>query len=326
MSVELTRIYSTAVIHPGEAVGVEILVLQELSEGLDNAADALQLEYVDFPDVRTESVSDLRKLLSILWHDESEELAAFLDQLVFTRQIPLEESPIERWSLAELWTRSYSVAGGAITGMGIAHITGYNGVVLVISGVFGTLLIRPLSAISQGIAEGLRPAVRDATEQYARRWLAREEASPPVPPRRTATRIEAPESRERSLEAKARVAAARQAEIELSAAPVLWHLPQSFEEMAPWLERLESRPDGESAVDEANRHLTALPAVREDATGLAPGASFDTPGIHDALMGLMRLVDRIESELPDQPSAYLLSSIRDKIETLETILRRWTNR
>jgi len=262
MSVDMTRIYSTAVIDGEGGFAAEVLVLQDFVEGLEAAGDALGLEFVRVTPDQGQSVADLRRLVSSLWpasgreHDLGQ-IDSFLDTLVFTRQIPLEESPIERWSLAELWTRSVSTASGAATGIGIAHTAGHSGYVLVLCGVFGTLLMRPLTAISQGIAEGLQPPVREATERYARRWL-RSEAEEPSRRRASTTEPPAPAHRE------TREHSAREEEILRAAFGTIRSVQEDFKNLAPYLERLEPEADGEPAASTAARHLENLPTIRFD--------------------------------------------------------------
>ena len=193
-SADVTRAISAAIFASEGNVGVEVLVLRTLDRGLADAADALGLEIVDRSEELTPS--ELRPLVSRLFDEDEDEIGGFLDQIVYTRQIPIEQSPIENWSLTELWTRLQGLVGGA----GFAYMAGASPLVLVIAGAFGTLLMRPLTAVSKGVAAGLEEPVRDATEGFAREWLGRHsEPKPTAEPTHPPTTSERPRAPRREL-------------------------------------------------------------------------------------------------------------------------------
>src|SRR4051812_15517853 len=78
------------------------------------------------------AATELREFVSSLFqsevdvspHDRAVE-GRFFDEIVFTRQIPIEFSPIEKWSLAELWTRASGLTGGT-SGIDPTHMGRWN--------------------------------------------------------------------------------------------------------------------------------------------------------------------------------------------------------
>jgi hypothetical protein len=326
ISLDAAHIHLTAVISPSAIAGAEILVLQELTEGLDSVRDALGLTFGEEAHAPEALVDDLRRFLAVVWEfaeqDDSDRarLASFLDQLVFTRQIPLEQSPLERWSLAELWTLASTSTGGA-AGVAIAYVAGGRGLVLVVCAFFGTLLVRPLRAISEGLAEGLQPPVREATERYARQWLLGERPD-------AASRLARRGSESQPPPAGT---TAELPEVLYEAWFVLRRLKEHMGHLVPYLERLAADAHGEPASATAERLVQRLPEFtppsggspsRVDPTGTQLE---DEAVISDALLNLSRLLDRLEAELEDAPSD-VVEAARDTIETMEIILRRWGKR
>jgi hypothetical protein len=169
----LVRLLATVVLDADADTGIDILVLQGLDEaGIDSAAVALGLDLRESYDASALDAAQLPARITPFFYPDKtgdpEAVEHFIAQVVFTRQIPLESSPIERWSLAEIWT----LAGTSGT-VGLGYVSGTSWPVMLLIGTFGALLLRPLVAISQGVAEGLKPVVTETTEMYARNWLQR---------------------------------------------------------------------------------------------------------------------------------------------------------
>src|SRR5437868_4462886 len=144
-STDAIRILSTAIFADDGETAAEILVLNTMYDGVEEAARLLGVQLSTSAPAGASAV-DLRALAAELFGRPSLEAPSrhrFLDELVFTRQVAIEQSPIEKWSLAELWTR-FSLGA---SGMGIGYVTASSVPVMIICGTFGTLLMRPLAAV-----------------------------------------------------------------------------------------------------------------------------------------------------------------------------------
>src|SRR4051812_43444347 len=128
---DVTSANAAAIFAVSGVAAVEVLVIQSLDRGLEDTAVALGMRLQETRDSDA-AATELREFVSSLFqsevdvspHDRAVE-GRFFDEIVFTRQIPIEFSPIEKWSLAELWTRASGLTGGT-SGIDPTHMGRWN--------------------------------------------------------------------------------------------------------------------------------------------------------------------------------------------------------
>jgi hypothetical protein len=170
----LSRPITVAIFDKDDVLGVEIVVLRGLRDGALDIASSLS---VDAPrELEAPDVHDLREAVMAFFSAEDEEsrrkAASFSDLVVFARQVPVENSPIDNVSLAELWAQSRHIKELVAAYVGVTPL-------LIAVTAIGTVLLRPLNAITKAIGDGLHDPVKEFTDLYARRWLGVSEHDDP---------------------------------------------------------------------------------------------------------------------------------------------------